>query len=142
MTRRGQWYLSVLLWTWGGAIYFLMEVAYKILSGKPETISWTMLLLAAILCIPIERFGKKVPVSLPIQALICAIIITIAEFIAGIILNVWLGLGIWDYSTMPLNVEGQICLPFAILWYILCLIFIPLFDHVRGEIEFWAKWHK
>ncbi len=142
MTRRGQWYLSVLLWTWGGAIYLLMEVVYKILSGKPETISWTMLLLAAILCIPIERFGKKVPVSLPIQALICAIIITIAEFIAGIILNVWLGLGIWDYSTMPLNVEGQICLPFAILWYILCLIFIPLFDHIRGEIEFWARWHR
>ena len=119
-----------------------MEVVYKILSGKPETISWTMLVLAAILCIPIERFGKKVPVSLPIQSLICAIIITIAEFIAGIILNVWLGLSIWDYSTMPLNIEGQICLPFAILWYILCLIFIPLFDHIRGEIEFWARWHR
>ena len=135
MSTRGRWYLSVLLWTWGGAVYFLMEVIYKLLAGKPETISWTMLVLAAILCIPIERLGRKVPVPLPVQALFCACIITFAELLAGLVLNVCLGLGIWDYSNMPCNLLGQICLPFAALWWVLSMIFIPLFDHIRAEIE-------
>ena len=43
------------------------------------------------------------------QMLICSIIITAVEFTSGLILNVWLGLGIWDYSNMPFNILGQIC---------------------------------
>lgn len=29
MSRAGDRILSMLLWTWGGAVYFLLEVAYK-----------------------------------------------------------------------------------------------------------------
>ena len=55
MSRAGKWVLSMLLWTWGGAAYFLLEVVYKTITGHPEHISWTMLVLAMVLCIPIER---------------------------------------------------------------------------------------
>lgn len=49
MTRYSRPVLSMLLWFWGGTIYFLLEVAWKTATGKPEMISWTMLVLAILL---------------------------------------------------------------------------------------------
>ena len=96
MSRAGKWVLSMLLWTWGGAAYFLLEMVYKTATGHPEHISWTMLVLAMVLCIPIERCGAELPweVQLPLQAFICAALVTLTELIAGLVLNVWLGLGV------------------------------------------------
>ena len=53
--------------------------------------------------------------------LLCAVCITLLEFISGVILNIWLKLNIWDYSYEPLNVLGQICLPFMAIWFALSL---------------------
>ena len=105
MSRAGRWVLSVLLWTWGGAVYFLMEVAFKILTGHPERISWTMLVVAIILCIPVERCGAELPWSCPLwlQALACAALVTAVELAVGMVLNIWMGLDVWDYSNFPGN---------------------------------------
>lgn len=65
------------------------------------------------------------------QMLICTVLITVVEFLSGIILNIWLGLGIWDYSNMPLNILGQICVPFSLLWYFLSAAAIILDDYLR-----------
>ena len=136
MSRAGRWVLSVLMWTWGGAAYFLLEVAYKTARGEPEQISWTMLVLAAILCIPIERAGAEMPWDVPLwmQAAGCAVLVTATELIAGLILNVWLGLGVWDYSDLWGNLWGQICPQFAAIWWGLCLVFIPVFDWMRYAV--------
>lgn len=136
MSRAGRWVLSVLMWTWGGAAYFLLEVAYKTARGEPERISWTMLVLAAILCIPIERAGAEMPWDVPLwmQAAGCAVLVTATELIAGLILNVWLGLGVWDYSDLWGNLWGQICPQFAAIWWGLCLVFIPVFDWMRYAV--------
>ena len=136
MSRAGRWVLSVLMWTWGGAVYFLLEVAYKTARGEPERISWTMLVLAAILCIPIERAGAEMPWDVPLwmQAAGCAVLVTATELIAGLILNVWLGLGVWDYSDLWGNLWGQICPQFAAIWWGLCLVFIPVFDWMRYAV--------
>ncbi|MFR4088443.1 MAG: putative ABC transporter permease [Dysosmobacter sp.] len=136
MSRSGCWVLSVLMWTWGGAAYFLLEVAYKTARGEPERISWTMLVLAAILCIPIERAGAEMPWDVPLwmQAAGCAVLVTATELIAGLILNVWLGLGVWDYSDLWGNLWGQICPQFAAIWWGLCLVFIPVFDWMRYAV--------
>lgn len=136
MTRRGGAVLSMLLWTWGGTMYFLLEVAYKTLSGREEAISWTMLVLAVFLCIPIERCGAELPWNTPLwlQALGCAAAVTAAELVAGLVLNVWLELGVWDYSRIPFNLWGQICPAYFFLWWVLCLIFIPVFDWLRYAV--------
>ena len=136
MSRAGRWVLSVLMWTWGGAAYFLLEVAHKTARGEPERISWTMLVLAAILCIPIERAGAEMPWDVPLwmQAAGCAVLVTATELIAGLILNVWLGLGVWDYSDLWGNLWGQICPQFAAIWWGLCLVFIPVFDWMRYAV--------
>lgn len=137
MSRWGRRVLSMLLWFWGGTVYFLLEVAWKTATGKPEMISWTMLVLAVLLTIPVERCGEQLPWGAPLwlQALACAALVTAAELAAGLILNVWLGLGVWDYSDLPGNFIGQICPQFAAVWFGLCLVFIPAFDWMRWSVE-------
>lgn len=137
MSKAGERVLSMLLWTWGGTVYFLLEVAYKSIRGEPEKISWTMLVLAVILCVAVERAGAELPWECPLwaQAVSCAALVTVVEFFAGLLLNVRLGLGIWDYSHLPGNILGQVCPQFFLIWWGLCLIFIPAFDWMRWSIE-------
>lgn len=137
MSRAGRRVLSMLLWFWGGTVYFLLEVAYKTAAGNPESISWTMLVLAVLLTIPVERCGEQLPWEVPLwlQALCCAVLVTAVELAAGLILNVWLGLGVWDYSRLPGNLWGQICPQFFLLWWGLCAVFIPVFDWLRYFVE-------
>ena len=59
------------------------------------------------------------------------IIITALELCAGIVLNLQMKLHIWDYSHMPLNFMGQICLIFSIAWFFLSIIAILLDDFIR-----------
>ncbi|MBM6724589.1 putative ABC transporter permease [Pseudoflavonifractor phocaeensis] len=143
MSRAGRWVLSILLWTWGGTVYYFLEVIWKLLREEPERISWTMLVVAIILCVPVERCGAELPWSCPLwlQALACAALVTVVELVAGLILNVWLCLGVWDYSHLPGNLWGQICPQFAAVWWGLCLMFIPVFDWLRWTVEGGTKPH-
>lgn len=65
------------------------------------------------------------------QILVGAAIITGLEFITGCIVNLWLGWAVWDYSSMPLNILGQICLPYMLLWIPVALLAIVLDDWMR-----------
>ena len=129
--------LSVLLWTWAGAVYFFLEVSWKTLRGEPESISWTMFLLAILLAIPLERFGAELPWEMPLalQALICGTAITGAELAAGMVLNVWLNMDVWDYSNMPGDLRGPICPPFWALWCVPSIGAIVALDWVRYAVE-------
>ena len=66
MTRYRKPILAVLLWTWGGVVYFFLEVAWKTATGKPESISWTMLALAILLTAAVERCGYQLPWEVPL----------------------------------------------------------------------------
>ena len=129
--------LSLLLWTWTGTTYFLAEVVFKTLCVRPETISWTMLALAILLAIPLERFGAELPWDCPLwlQALICGTAITAAELAAGLVLNICLGMAVWDYSSLPGNLWGQICPQFWALWCLLSLPMIVILDWLRYAVE-------
>lgn len=137
MSRAGCRVLSMLLWSWGGTVYFLLEVAFKTITGHPERISWTMLVVAILLTVPVERCGAQLPWSCPLwlQALCCAALVTAVELVAGCVINLWLDLDVWDYSTMPGNLWGQICPQYSAIWWVLCLVFIPAFDWLRYAVE-------
>lgn len=137
MTRWSKWVLSVLLWFFGGTLYFLLEATFKTITGHPERISWTMLVVAILLTIPVERAGAELPWACPLwfQAAVCAALVTVAELMSGIVLNLWLEMDVWDYSGMAFNLWGQICPQFSALWWGLCLIFIPVFDWTRWAVE-------
>ena len=38
---------------------------------------------------------------------------------------------VWDYSMMPLNFNGQICLPFTFLWFALSAVGVLFDDFIR-----------
>ena len=137
MSRIGCWVLSMLLWSWGGTVYFLLEVVFKTVTGHPERISWTMLVVAILLTIPVERAGDELPWHYPLwlQALFCAALVTIVELVAGLFLNLWLELDIWDYTGLTGNFMGQICPQYFAIWWVLCLVFIPAFDWLRYAVE-------
>ena len=50
---------------------------------------------------------------------------------AGLVLNICLGMAVWDYSTLPGNLWGQICLPFSALWALLAGFAVVLDDWLR-----------
>jgi uncharacterized membrane protein len=60
--------------------------------------------------------------------------ITVLEFFAGLIVNVWLGLGVWDYSGVPFNIMGQVSLPFVFAWVALSAVGIWLDDYLRWKL--------
>lgn len=68
---------------------------------------------------------------LALQAVIGALVVTAAEFLAGMVLNIWLGMGIWDYSGLWGNVMGQICPEYSALWVLLSAVAIILDDWMR-----------
>ncbi len=111
----------------GGLIYCGIEIVWR---GHTH---WTMGVVGGICFVLIGAINELFPWEMPLwkQSLIGAGIVTAAELVAGFILNVWLGLGIWDYSTMPLNFMGQICLPFCLLWILLSVVAVVLDDWLR-----------
>lgn len=98
-----------------------------------------MMVLGGVLFAVIGLFNEFLPwdMSLALQGLLGALVVTATELAAGLILNVWLGLGIWDYSNVPLNLLGQICLPFSALWVLLSAVAVVLDDWLR----YWI-WHE
>lgn len=65
------------------------------------------------------------------QMVISAAIITTVEFVTGLIVNVWLDLDVWDYSSQPLNLMGQICILYTLIWFFLSPIAIITDDYLR-----------
>ena len=45
-----------------------------------------------------------------------AAIVSAVELAFGLVFNVRLGMNVWDYSTVPFNFMGQICLRFSLIW--------------------------
>jgi uncharacterized membrane protein len=79
----------------------------------------------------INEYYSIFKISLLTQQSISCLIITVLELIFGLILNVWLGLDIWDYSNLKFNFMGQICLKYSMLWFFLSLPAIIFYDYLR-----------
>ena len=111
----------------GGLLYILIELSYR---GHSH---WTMFILGGLCFVLIGGINNYISWDMPIyeQMMIGSVIITVLEFICGCIVNLWLGWDVWDYSNMPYNVLGQICLPFSILWFFISLVAIVADDYIR-----------
>lgn len=119
-----KWQGHILRWITGGILYGILEVTWR---GYTH---WTMLVLAAVLCIPLDITNEHIPWDMPLllQALLGGLTITVAELLAGLVLNIWLGLGVWDYSDQWGNLWGQVCPQYTALWCLLAGPVIVMFD--------------
>lgn len=110
----------------GGAFYYALEVLFR---------GYSFLAMAGcgglcfIICGVLNEKDRCMPLVL--QMAIAAFGITAIEFVFGLVLNVWLDLGMWDYSNMPGNILGQICPQFMVLWFFLSAVGIILNDVIR-----------
>ena len=122
-----QWLKIFILFLIGGFIYVAIELGFRGYSH------WTMFLLVGLCFILIGGLNNYIPWEMSIikQGVIGSLIVTSLEFIFGLVLNLYLNLGIWDYSNMPFNILGQICLPFSIAWFFLSLVAIFTDDWLR-----------
>ena len=120
----------MILFAIGGMAYFLLEVLVRGYSH------YSMFLCggACFLCFGLLIENMKIKMSFISQMVLSALIITALEFITGLIVNIWLKMDIWDYSQLPYNFMGQICLLYSIFWFLVSSVAIVLDDFLRYKI--------
>lgn len=123
--RKSNKYIA--LWAVGGLMYIALELLWR---GHSH---WTMFILGGICFAALGLINEVLPWDMPLwkQSSIGACIITALEFVTGCVVNLWLGLGVWDYSHMKGNILGQICPQFFLLWLPVSLSGIVLDDWLR-----------
>ena len=110
----------------GGTAYYYIEILARGFSH------WTMFIVGGICFILIGIINEITPkMSLLKQMLLSAVIITVVEFIAGCILNIWLEMNIWDYTDEIGNIFGQVCPKHTCYWFLLSSVGIVLDDYIR-----------
>ncbi len=110
----------------GGSVYVLIEILFRGYSHiSMFAVGGLCLALISLTDVSFPRLGL-IP-----KAAVCGVIISLAELTAGVILNVYMGLGVWDYSSLRFNLLGQICPQFSLIWVALSVPAIYLSRLVR-----------
>ena len=129
------------IWFLMGMIYFVIEGIWRIPKGGYANISmFAVGGLCGLLIGSINQIPKFYNMSVWRQSVIGTVIVLVVEYISGYILNIKMGLAIWDYSDMVFNINGQICLEFGLLWFLLMPAAVWLEDWIR--FKFWGEGDK
>lgn len=119
--------MEIIVFLIGGLSYGLIEILYR---GYTH---WSMVLTGGAV---ILTFYYLIPLLFQIplwaSALLGAAIITAYEFAIGCIVNLWLKMGVWDYTDCPGNILGQICPQFSGCWFLLCLAFFSFVKYNKN----------
>jgi uncharacterized membrane protein len=122
--------VNFLMFPIGALGYGLIEILWR---GYTH---FSMLLAGGLCFITFAKIGEKFKKqTLLARAVIGSVFVTAIELIFGIFFNIILKKNVWDYSKMPLNFKGQICLLYSVFWVMLSLIFIPLSLKVKVYLQ-------
>lgn len=107
---------SLTIFLIGATAYSISEIAFR---GFTH---WTMSITGGVIFFILYIIHLNLQ-NTPLweKCLLGSVIITAFEFTVGIIVNVILHWHVWDYSRVPFNILGQICLPFTALWFFICI---------------------
>ena len=122
---------SLVIFLAGGFIYGAVEILYR---GHTHP---SMFVLGGICLLwvgGLNSFFRRTP-PLWVQLLLGGVFITLAEFACGLVYNVWLGMRVWDYSKLPLNIMGQVCPMFFFAWVLLSFPAIIVEDVIRRRFS-------
>ena len=110
----------------GAVGYALLEIIWR---GYTHP---TMIVAGGVCFLAFSYISEKMSgVPLLIKAFCAALTVTAVELTFGLIFNLGLGMNVWNYSGMPLNLLGQICPTFSLLWVGIALIFVPLSERIN-----------
>ncbi|MBU9714055.1 putative ABC transporter permease [Evansella tamaricis] len=65
----------------------------------------------------------------------CLLVPTTVEYVSGLLLEKFFNRKWWDYSSMPYQISGHVCLLFSFYWLVLSLVFLYLL-HPMAEMLF------
>lgn len=118
----------------GGVTYAMIEIMWR---GNTH---WTMVLLGGLCFLTLYKlFGYMSNYSLIEKCVLGAIVITTLEFVVGCIVNLVFHMNVWNYSRMPLNLSGQICILYSTLWGFLCIPINFIANKIRKVAESWIS---
>lgn len=116
---------NFIIFNLSGFCYICIEMAWRGYSH------WTMFFTGGICFLILVRFLQIIANrSLIEKCVFSALIITIVEFLVGCIVNILFKMNVWDYSKMPFNILGQVCLLYSVLWGVLS---IPIVYLTKGK---------
>ena len=119
----------ILIFSVGAAGYTGLEVLWR---GYTH---WTMAVTGGVCFLIIFLLnGVFSYESVLFRSLVGASVITAAELIVGVVVNIILRWNIWDYSRIPFNFIGQICLIYSLLWFLLCIPLIYVCNSIARLI--------
>jgi Predicted membrane protein len=100
----------------GAAVYSVCEICWR---GYTH---WTMTFAGGFCLICIYLSSNKYPDRmLWLQCAEGCLTITAIEFIIGYIVNIQLKWNVWDYTDIPFNIMGQVCLSYMAVWFIMSI---------------------
>lgn len=112
------------VWSLGALLYGLIEILWR---GYTH---YSMVLTGGVCFLIIYKISE-LDRNIVVKSIMGALAITAVEFAVGVTVNIIFKLEVWDYSRVPLNVLGQICPIYTVLWFLLCLMGVPLCAHLR-----------
>ncbi len=68
------------------------------------------------------------------RSLIAGLLITTIELVFGLILNVKYSANVWNYDMYPLNLYGQICYLYSVMWCFLSAPFLIATEYIKQKI--------
>ena len=110
----------------GGGLYTCLELLWR---GRSHV---SMFLLGGGCFLMLGRLRR---LSLPMFAKMClgATFITLGELLTGVLVN--RDHRIWDYSNQPLNLMGQICTGFSLLWVALSWLGMGIYGAIEKRFS-------
>lgn len=97
---------------------------------------WSMLIAGGVCLLLLYKVFSYLKSSTIItKCLLGGLIITTIELIAGALVNLELGMDVWDYSKIPFNLYGQVCLLYSFLWVLLCVPVVYLCRRLKSFID-------
>ena len=118
---------KLMLFTLGGCSYMGLEFLWR---------GWShgsMFLAGGSCFLLLGKLDETQPrLPLPLRAAAGAGIITLVEYTAGLMVN--RKYTVWDYRSTPMNLHGQICLPFSLLWIPVSLGAMLLYRYLNKKI--------
>lgn len=121
---------TLFLFIIGFMTYITIEVCWRGYSYP------LMGLCGGIAFVLIDKINDEISwdIDILVQGLIGSFIITLMEFIIGTLSLHGVIQQMWNYSNLPFNYKGIICLPFSIIWFFLSIVAVVLADFINYYI--------
>ncbi len=125
MNRLKEYFLC---FAFGGVAYGLVEILVR---GYTH---WSMVITGGAVLVLLNLINKSRNIPMLYRCLLGMVVITSLELAAGMLVNIRMGWGVWDYSHRPFNFLGQICLRFCGCWFAISFPAYKLCDIIEGRI--------